>query len=190
MHVEALQPVRRTRLGKLTDLNRRVAAYFHPTWREAREVESPTRTADRMLFDERTLTSNDVAPSSLVLVDRQCCPEARADDPEASGPTPKCAFGRKPTNTSFERLSNRDTDLIVAIAHDQQRADFVVARDARPTNQDSFRVPVRFEFTDLHQRCAPLAATYCGPVEWLLPTVSGVRVRAGATGPVAEHRCR
>ena len=50
--------------------------------------------------------------------------------------------------------------------------------------------PVRFEFTDLHQRCAPLAATYCCPVEWLLPTVSDGRVRAGATGPVAEHRCR
>ena len=50
--------------------------------------------------------------------------------------------------------------------------------------------PVRFEFTDLHQRCAPSAATCCCPAEWLLPTVSVVRVRAGATGPVAEHGCR
>ena len=190
MHVEALQPVRRTRLGKLTDLNRRVAAYFHPNWSEAREVESSTRTVDRMLFDERTLPSNDVATSSFVLVDRECCPEARADDPEASGPTPECAYRRKPTNISVERLSNRDTDVIVAIAHDQQRAGFVVARDAWPTSQDSFRFPVRFEFTDLHQRCAPSAATYCCPAERLLPTVSVVRVRAGATGPVAERRYR
>ena len=32
--------------------------------------------------------------------------------------------------------------------------------------------PVRFEFTDLHHRCAPLAATYCCPADRLLPTVA------------------
>ena len=172
MHVEALQLVRCTRLGKLTELNRLVAAHFQPTWREGREVDSPTRTVDRMLFDERTLTSNDVAPSSLVLVDRQCYPEARADDPETAGPSPKCAHRRKRTHVSAERLSNRDTDLIVARAHDLQPADFIAATYPPHRHQPVLRVPVRFEFTDLHRRCAPSAATYCCSADRLLPTVA------------------
>ena len=175
MNVDPLQLVRRTQLAKLTDLNRLVAAHFLPTWRDAREVDGPTRTVDRMLFDERTLTSNDVAPSSLVLVYRQCYPEARADDPEAAGPPPKYAHKRKPTHISVERLSNRDNELQVALAHEPQPAGFIAATYPRHRHQHVLRVPVRFEFTDLHQRCAPLAATYCCPAEWLLPTVARYR---------------
>ena len=52
------------------------------------------------------------------------------------------------------------------------------------------RTPVRFEFTDLHQRCAPSAATYCCSAQRLPPTVSPLRTPARATGPVAEHRGR
>ena len=209
MNVEAPQLACHTRLGKLTDLNRLVA-HFHPTWREAREVDSPTRTVDRMLVDERTLTSNDVALSSPILVDRQWYPGARADDPETAGPPTKYAHKRKPTHISVERLSTRDTELHVALAYELQPAGFSATRYARPANQHSFRVPVRFEFTDLHHRCAPSAATYCCPAERLLPTVAQHRhpARPAAAfrdsrpdaqrtrrppedrscGPVADHR--
>ena len=210
MNVDALQLVRRTQLAKLTDLNRLVAAHFLPTWRDAREVDGPTRTVDRMLFDERTLTSNDVATSSLVLVDRQCYPEARADDPEAAGPPPKYAHKRKPTHISVDRLSNRDNEPQVALAHEPQPAGFIAATYPRHRHQHVLRVPVRFEFTDLHHRCAPSAATYCCPAERLLPTVAQHRhpARPAAAfrdsrpdaqrtrrppedrscGPVADHR--
>ena len=168
MNVEALQLTCRIRFGNLTDLNRPVAARFQPIWSEAREVDSPTRTFDRMLYDARTLTSNDVAPSSLVLAHRQCYPEARADDPEAAGPPPKYAHKRKPTHISVDRLSNRDNELQV----EPQPAGFIAATYPRHRHQHVLRVPVRFEFTDLHHRCAPSAATYCCPAERLLPTVA------------------
>ena len=171
MNVEALQPACNRWLANLTDLNRLVAAHFQPTWREARQVDRPTRTVDCMPFDERKLTSNDVAPSSLVLVDRRCYPKACADDPETAGPSPKCAHRRKRTHISAERLSNRDTDLIVARGHDLQPADFIAATYPRHRHQPVLRVPVRFEFTDLHRRCAPSAATYCCSADRLLPTV-------------------
>lgn len=53
-----------------------------------------------------------------------------------------------------------------------QPFDLVEATYLRHSNQRIFRVPVRFEFTDLHRRCAPSAATYCCPAERLLPTVA------------------
>ena len=170
MHVEALQFVRRAQLAKLTDLNRLVAARFQPIWRKARQVDSRTRTVDRMLFDARTLTSNDVALSSLTLVDRQCYPEARAD--ETAGPPTKYAHKRQPTHVSVERLSNRDNELHAALAHEPQPAGFIAATYPRHRHQHVLRVPVRFVFTDLHHRCAPSAATYCGPAVRLLPTVA------------------
>ena len=130
-----------------------------------------------MLFDECSspvmLTSNDVAPTSPVPVDRRCCQEARADDPVAAGPPPKYSHG--PTHVSVDRLSNRDTDPIVALAHDLQPARFVVARYPRHRHRHVVRVPVRFEFTDLHLRFVLSAATYSCPADRLLPTVAQPR---------------
>ena len=165
MYVEGSQLAGRTRLGKLTDLNRLVAPRTsNPLGREAREGDNTTRMVDGLLFDERsspvTLTSNAVAPKSLVLVDRHCCQETHADDPVAAGPPPKYAHGRMPTHISVERLSNRDTDLIVALAHEPQRPGVVAARYALPTDTSASLSVLSSQtcIVDARRRQQPIAA--------------------------------
>lgn len=190
MHVEPVDLTDRALLGEPLRLHRLVVAGLQSIRTERREPNYPCSFAVVDFGNQvpqSALRRQYCRPPISVLVDLHRIRERRTHDPRVANlPTADAHLSKVSlvTRSTIAHHQHRHSRA----SHDrQQPLNLRVATAASTKPRNRCDVPVRNQFTDLHLRFWPSAATYCSPAATSRLTVAGHRLRTSPE-PVLSDR--